>query len=909
MGALSGAWFFIDVVKNEGGQVVDIPTKVRARATATGVSALCVPRPLTPARVPIARAGARHQGPRTVDDLKEMWASGKLDGDSYVWLEGKMEDFAQVKTLPELHGALRASGSAINARKAVWYYKDGSGEKAGPHFIDSLRIMYDFDEIDDGTPVFTDGMDEFVPLGEVAELAGALRSADPRGVQAEYDAEKYTDAAEEAARNGRDAEARPAESEQAAMASAFGGSSAADPLLKTVEGAGAGTAQLPRASTPASTTASRSKTAAAIEAPRSAGEVSESGSEGEVLKRNPSFVLGGRNTVGPMRTAERTSARRARVRERRGLDGNDRTGARGAMRTERYSSAKAIASAARTRRGAPGPGTVVSANEGLARGGAGRLHDRVAGAVARSGAFLNECENTMGKINSMYGSLADEFSKLEAEYSAYRERLEEEHQELAESLRAESAVLQQEVDEARARLEAVREETEAEHAAVEEGRGRVQKFERDVQEQKSKAVAFAQSERLKMERREEAVVDARAEVKLREEAVAREERAMESARQRLQVEKDAVATERKAVDDERAAIESDYAEFERIREDGDAADKLLQGIIAEERAAFEADKARAVAELEAARGEIEAERQAMESAKADIADDRVRLEFDWSQREAYLDHAQMVLSQERRAFEAEKAEALSALEADRSKIRQQMEAIKSFDEAQREMVQYELAQERTRIASDLEAERARLEQVRIDQTQRALAIHQRMQGFEASVAAGFMGAPATAPRAPGSAVADGRHMPMQASLAPTQAPGAGLAVAVAPAAEVAQARQSAATTHADRAPAVAQTPAAPSVGSMAASRTQTPGLASAGVTLPAVRVFRDAPEPASNLLGVVTLEAETTMGDVRRVIHSSFGVGEGATLRKKKVPILPTQDHHLALDFLRSEADYLVVIE
>ena len=118
-----------------------------------------------------------------------MWQAGSIDADTYVWLEGKMPDFAQVKTLPELYGTLKAAGGkggAINARKAMWYYKDEAGAKQGPHFIDSLRIMYDFKEIGDATPVFTPGMDDFKPLAEVKELKDALSSANPQAAEAEY---------------------------------------------------------------------------------------------------------------------------------------------------------------------------------------------------------------------------------------------------------------------------------------------------------------------------------------------------------------------------------------------------------------------------------------------------------------------------------------------------------------------------------------------------------------------------------------------------------------------------------------------------------------------------------------------------------------------------------------------------
>lgn len=656
--------------------------------------------------------------------------------------------------------------------------------------------------------------------------------------------------------------------------------------------------------------AARRRAGMAARAPRVAGDISESESEFEAagpasaLRPTAGFAQRGAAARGTARGGvTETTGRRTVSRNLAGegdLGGNGRRVVK-STRTVRT-----------TKTSSNGPNRPGNPRDAPSH----RLHDRVAGAVARSGHFLTECESTMGKINGMYGSLADEFSKLEAEYSTYREQLEEEHEEVTESLVAQRAELEEEVEEVRGRLDAVRGEMDAERAAVEKSRERVKRFERDVQEQKSAAEAFAQGERLKMEEKEQAIEDAKADSKRREEAVEREKRAVADARARFQGEKDAVADERRRIDEEKAGIENDYAEFERIREESDKADKLLKQIIAEERAALEAEKARAVQELEAARAELEAERAGLEEAKKAVAEDRVRLEFDWSQREAYLDQAQKATSDERRAFEEEKAAAFAAQDLDRAKIRQQMEAIKSFDEAQKDMVQHEMqkvAKEQQKMVSEIEMEKSRLEQVRIDQTQRALAIHQRMQGFEGAMQGTAHGgglqirggaSPAMGLIAPGTA----------GGLAGASSMGGGMQT---PATQRTSGGGLAASFHAAAGapPTVGGSVAAPppgsAMGGASVAANQTPSFGGFGTTagsagLPAVRVYKDA-YADSALLGAVTLQSETTMGDLRRIITSRFGLPSNVALKKKKIPIRTTQDHHLAVEFLKSDQDYVVV--
>ena len=62
-----------------------------------------------------------------------------------------------------------------------------------------------------------------------------------------------------------------------------------------------------------------------------------------------------------------------------------------------------------------------------------------------------------------------------------------------------------------------------------------------------------------------------------------------------------------------------------------------------------------------------------------------------------------------------------------------------------------------------------------------------------------------------------------------------------------------------------------------------------------------------NLLGEVALGPNVTLGDVRRMIQAQFRLTQGFSLRKKKIPIRQSQDHHKAHDFLKAIDDYLIV--
>jgi len=50
-----------------------------------------------------------------------------------------------------------------------------------------------------------------------------------------------------------------------------------------------------------------------------------------------------------------------------------------------------------------------------------------------------------------------------------------------------------------------------------------------------------------------------------------------------------------------------------------------------------------------------------------------------------------------------------------------------------------------------------------------------------------------------------------------------------------------------------------------------------------------------------------TLGDLRSSIKDKFSLPPSFKLKRRKIPIRPAQDHHLASDFLKSNDDFLVV--
>ncbi|KAK3281186.1 hypothetical protein CYMTET_11004, partial [Cymbomonas tetramitiformis] len=124
----------------------------------------------------------KQRGPFAINELRELWTKKKIETETYVWADG-MDDFQQVKSLNALRLELteppsslnpKLSNLKLNLKRATWYYLDKKGTKHGPSILDTLKIMWDFTEVDEDTMVRTEGMDEFAPIRDVPPLFKVL---------------------------------------------------------------------------------------------------------------------------------------------------------------------------------------------------------------------------------------------------------------------------------------------------------------------------------------------------------------------------------------------------------------------------------------------------------------------------------------------------------------------------------------------------------------------------------------------------------------------------------------------------------------------------------------------------------------------------------------------------------------
>lgn len=64
----------------------------------------------------------------------------------------------------------------MRLRYVVLMVQTAGGEK-GPHVLDTLRLMFEYKELTEDTPVFCEGMPGYAPLREVHSLLEALKQA------------------------------------------------------------------------------------------------------------------------------------------------------------------------------------------------------------------------------------------------------------------------------------------------------------------------------------------------------------------------------------------------------------------------------------------------------------------------------------------------------------------------------------------------------------------------------------------------------------------------------------------------------------------------------------------------------------------------------------------------------------
>jgi hypothetical protein len=134
----------------------------------------------------------KQRGPVTLVELRGLWRSRAIDRETFAWCDG-MDDFKQVSHLPELAAALKVPlpADAANSARAgasvagrggdgefdrskMWKTKDANGDVVGPVAFDALKTWWDYEQIDEGTEVWTSGMRAYAPVRDVPALFKAL---------------------------------------------------------------------------------------------------------------------------------------------------------------------------------------------------------------------------------------------------------------------------------------------------------------------------------------------------------------------------------------------------------------------------------------------------------------------------------------------------------------------------------------------------------------------------------------------------------------------------------------------------------------------------------------------------------------------------------------------------------------
>ena len=267
------------------------------------------------------------------------------------------------------------------------------------------------------------------------------------------------------------------------------------------------------------------------------------------------------------------------------------------------------------------------------------------------------------------------------------------------------------------------------------------------------------------------------------------------------------------------------------------------------------------------------------------------METDWSQKGSYLNIHTKQLEEERRRFDEEKQDYERQMEAERAKLKEQILAVEKFQDANASLIEQDkkkLTAERDRLLSEMQIERRHMENERIETAKKIYELGQQLKQAQDRASASMMQAGAMPIFTP-----TGQIQPQVVPL-PTNGNG-NFSFQPTP--------MPMSTTPRRAAPPFTSSPG-PS--SMPVGMSTMISDADISGRLTSIKVYVGTNEDR-NLLGDVSLGPNITLGDVRRMIQAQFRLTPGFSLRKKKIPIRPSQDHHKAHDFLKAVDDYLIV--
>ena len=840
------------------------------------------------------REPLRRRGPFTVDEFRGLWKQGKLTEESYVWAAG-MDDFKPLKGVGELLGQFSAGGPAapqVDFGRASWYYKDKMGVKLGPSVLDTMKIMWDFKEVDENTLVHTDGMDDFKPICELPELHKALATGNiPNpalpALEAPVPAIPAMDESISFPVSSVPALPAPPSFAQPDSAEALSKAeqqkvelSATKALLEATQAelkvkeatlkakqevrAGAG---LPQGAGPRSPWTPPP--------PRPAGDLTESefdedDEEYEKLMSSVKVNLNrevprGAESVNPMfRQKPKGASPAAKSPGGRPVTGRPLTTRAIVDEPVEQRAVEESFGEKMRARFAKDPG------EDKAPGF--QALPPVTWSTQTPQAAISSEPVTQQTIYSVFKS---EMKTLEDEYRRCRDKLEREYESRHAYLTAQLVEEHNKVKHVNKQYQRVKDVMEDDIAQLEQEQRRLQLLEQQLAEAQTRVNSEVEVMRLKLEednvKTAEYLDQQKAALESEQQAHKREKEAIRKEYDKLDTARQAVLVEKRAIEEEleesraemmkgREKVDDDIKEFDVYKKELEKLHDTRQLILQEEQEEFIKNRAVEMAKLQDMQTMAAQEIEAAEERLADLEKQRTEIEYDNAQRSSYLDIHQKKLEEDRKSFETYRAQMEGELEAEREKLKEHIRALEARETMNSDLLDTDrrrLLREKESLAAEVEAERSRLEEQRIEQARKTMEMQQQIRKLQDQLLShGY-----------------GFGTPLMRSAAPT--PGG-------------MASMMAATPSAKR----MATPAA-----VASSSKPGGGL----------RCYVNVAEP-NNLLGEVSITSTMTLGALRKVVQSRFGLPTTFKMKRRKVPIRAAQDHHLARDFFKDlQDDYLVV--
>ncbi|UPQ98315.1 hypothetical protein HOP50_02g16150 [Chloropicon primus] len=808
-------------------------------------------------------------GPLNLGELKQIYQGGKLNDETYMWCDGMGEEFKQLKDIAELRSALMTGemsdapigiSNNIDLQRASWYYKDKMGAKQGPTVFNTLKLIWDFgDDVDESTPVFTDGMDKFYPISQIPSLYKALAFGQvPASPVGGLYPEQNTLA--EAVAKGANVEL---EQKRQLLEAKEAELKAREESVNLKEAA---TPADGRDNRPYAFTETRRRTRRTpYSGPprRPAADLTESElddeSDAQVTRVSsmPGYdsVISDVETENPIFGRLKGKSSQFVNGERRGLFSTRKVGQKLILSGVDASDSETVETV--TRRSTRSSKKSSSARKtGMFKPLSKNLTWSSSHRSGRVGGPMTD--TSQNAQSSIYNVFQEEMRTLEEEYSKCRVRLEQEYEEQHEvlgkrldaearkvqELQMQSAQLQKDYEQGVYKMQReyklFQKEKKVNQEEVNKMKSHVEAIQLKAEEERKSIMAHA-------EKLEGELQGDKEKQDLEWESLKKEKKRLEDAKKALLAEKKHIEhvakDEREDTERERTKLEEDMKAFQEYKEEVEKFLEVQQNIMKTEQEEFIKSRASELAKLNDLQGAAQNEKNVFEQRIKEFEKDRAMQEYDYTQKDNYLDIHHQKLETDRRNFEEYRAQMEAELEGERKKLSEHIATLEAREQMNRDLLDTDkrkLLREKEALIAEVQSEKARIDEQRIEQARKTVEMQQQIRRLQDQLVAIHPNA--------------GRMYSQQEVSAPPTLPAASF----------------------------------------------TPS----GRTF--VKVYVHSGDD-SNYLGNVELVPTVTLGDLRGSIKDKFSLPPSFKLKRRKIPIRPAQDHHLATDFLKSNDDFLVV--